>query len=261
MDATTAEQMSAWGAAVGGGATLVAATAGVFAAVAAVRALRAAKRDSRDRSRPMVGALLTRDDHPTSVTADLVVRSYGQSVAYNVEVSFSPALVDVGTTSGQRTFVPTLLSRYSKPIPNLMPGVELRNLWFAPGESKDGVVQNDEPIPDVVEATIKYRDRPASDAKGNHYVDTFVLDIPVLRGDVRKTYTDDHLGLHKRSTKALESYAPALSRVARDIHRIEEYVKPDGVREREAADAESSAREVESLQRQLMGEAQPDDHR
>lgn len=73
--ASTTDLMSAWGAIIGGGATAIAATAGVFAAIAAVRTLRATKRDSRDRTRPMVGAELVLGSNPEDQNAYLVIRT------------------------------------------------------------------------------------------------------------------------------------------------------------------------------------------
>ncbi|AWN03669.1 hypothetical protein PBI_JACE_49 [Gordonia phage Jace] len=246
----TTDLVSAWATAIGAGGTVVAATAAVAAGVVAIRTLRATKRDSRDRSRPMVGALLERDPHPSGRCLDLVVRSFGPSVAYGVEVWFDPPLEDTGTTSGQGSFVPLILGRYCNAIPNMMPGVELRSLWFAPGEMENGVLQNDEPIPDRVTVTIRYTDRPReTHPNATVYTDTFVLDVAAMRGEVVSTHTDDHLGLHKRTTKAMEKMAPAIEQVAKDIHRIEDYVKPDEVREREAARLAEARRAVEEMDR------------
>lgn len=210
---------------------------GVTAAVA-VGTLRASKRDSRDKTRPMVGALLDREAHPSSHYAQLHVRNYGPTVAYNVKVTFDPEIKDVGTQSGENSFVPFLLGRYGSPIPTMMPGVELINIWSAPGpRDENGKPTNDEPIPDVVTATIRYSDRPDFWAKStNRYEDTFTLDMSIIKMSISTTHTDDHLGLHKRSTRALEKVAPALEQAAKDIHRIEEYVKPTEVREREEAE-------------------------
>ncbi|MFE5877793.1 hypothetical protein ACFQ6H_21230 [Rhodococcus sp. NPDC056506] len=239
--------MSAWGALIGGGATVIAASAAVAAGVVAVNTLRASKRDSRDRSRPMVGALLEHDPHPTGRTTHLMVRNYGTTVAYNVEVTFDPKIEDTGTVSGQRSFVPFLLNRYEKPIRTMMPGVELDNIWYVSGErDADNAPQNDEPIPDLVTATISYSDRADFSHKDtNRYVDVFTLDMTIIKTSVFSTHTDDHLGLHKRSAKALEKVAPALEQVAKDIHRIEGYVKPAEVREREEAEAARVAAIIE----------------
>ncbi|WOC11972.1 hypothetical protein MP11Mi_10530 [Gordonia sp. MP11Mi] len=188
--------------------SLVTAVSVVVATVFGVRTLRQTKRDSIDRSRPMVAAHLERDPHPTGLGADLVVKNYGPSVAHSVAITFTPPIEDTGTRSGEASFVPLLLRRYRSPIPNLVPGMELRNLWnIANKDQTDeyGQYLNDEPIPDRVIAKITYRDSPSEDSRTNTYEDTFILDINVLRGEVITTHSDDHLGLHKRSTKALES--------------------------------------------------------
>lgn len=226
---------------------------GVTAAVA-VGTLRASKRDSRDRSRPMVGALLDRQAHPGSRFAQLYVRNYGPTVAYNVKVTFDPEIKDIGAKTSENSFVPFLLGRYGSPIPTMMPGVELINIWYAPGpRGENGELTNDEPIPDVVTATIRYSDRPDFWAKStNRYEDTFTLDMSIIKMSISTTHTDDHLGLHKRSTKALEKVAPALVQVAKDIHRIEDYVKPESVREQQAIQNAADARAVEEMLDQVL---------
>lgn len=238
----------------GGGATVIAASAGVAAAVAAIRTLNAAKQDSRNRSRPMVGALLERDPHPSARTSDLAIRNYGQAVAYNVEVSFDPPLVDDETRSKKPSLVVFLLNRYRAPIANLMPGVELRNIWYLGVPGDDHVtVTNDLPIPDVVKISIRYSDHPNFWAQdGNRYIDTFVIDTTVLRAETYATHSDDHLGLHKRSTKAIEKFGPAIVQAAKDLHRIQSYVKPESVRTQEAIDEEESRRAHDEMIAQLF---------
>ncbi|MFC9363068.1 hypothetical protein ACFTZB_41685, partial [Rhodococcus sp. NPDC057014] len=126
----TTDLVSAWGTA---GGAIVTAISVVVATAVGIRTLKASERDSRDRSRPMVGAQLVRDVHPSERgTADLVVRNYGQSVAYDVQVTFDPTIESTETRSGDDSFVPLIRRRYENPIANLMPGVELRNLWFVP---------------------------------------------------------------------------------------------------------------------------------
>lgn len=250
----TTDLVSAWGAALGGGATLIAASAGVAAAVVAIRTLKASKRDSQNRSRPMVGALLERDPHPSARTSDLVLRNYGQAVAYNVQVTFDPPLVDCDTDSGKPNLVVFLQNRYRNPIANLMPGVELRNIWYLAVAGDDLVaVTNDLRIPDLVTMSIKYSDHPnfwAEDA--NRYVDTFVLDATVLRAETYSTHSDDHLGLHKRSTKAIEKFGPAIVQVAEDLNRIQNYVKPESVRAQEAIDEAESLRAYDEMMAKLF---------
>lgn len=193
-----------------GGAAITAVSV-VVAAWVGIRTLRQTKRDSISRSRPMVVATLERDPHPTGLSAFLVVENYGQSVAYNVTVTFDPPIHDVGTQSGQPSFVPMLLRRYAEPIANLAPGVALRSIWNIPNRESHGEnsrYPNDEPIPDRVLAMIRYSDRPGFWNQDAHrYTETFVLDIEILRGDVIVSHSDDQLGLLKRSTKALEGMA------------------------------------------------------
>jgi hypothetical protein len=200
----------------------------------------------------MVGALLERDPHPNAKTASLVIRNYGQAVAFGVSVKFDPPLVDGPTVSTQASMVPFILDRYRKPIASFMPGVQLTNIWFL-GHHKDGELVNDMPIPEQVTVRIRYADKAnfwANDA--NRYEDEFVIDTSILRAETTSTHSDDHLGLHKRSVKALESIAPNMRQIATDIHQIEDDVKPDHVRERQAAEYAESKRRVDEMRADLF---------
>lgn len=253
----TTDLVSAWATAIGAGGTVVAATAAVAAGVVAIGTLRATKRDSRDRSRPMVGAELVPDPHRSARMASLVVRNFGPSVAYNVKVDFDPPLVEGKTHSGQRSIVPFIIKRYAEPIPTFMPGNELSNVYFIGKEdpdSPDDVIRNDEPIPERVTVKVTYGSAPD---EFDTYSDTFILDMSVHLWGTFSTHSDSPQALQKRSTHALEQVGSSLVRVAKDIHRIEDYVKPDEVREREAAEAVESAREMRELSRQLLGNRSP----
>ncbi|WP_338891909.1 hypothetical protein [Rhodococcus sovatensis] len=247
--------MSAWGAIIGGGATAIAATAGVFAAIAAVRTLRATKRDSRDRTRPMVGAELVLGSNPEDQNAYLVIRNYGHTVAYNVQVWFTPRITSTGTRSGRLSFVPTLLARYDNPITTMMPGVQMRNAWwFDRGVlSEDGDKSvNDEPIPACATVTIRLSDRPNFWSKGaERYTDEFVLDVATLRGELITKRSDDPHALQKRSTQATEAIRVAVASASNAVVKMENYLRPDDVRQREAEQAAESARVVGELIRQV----------
>lgn len=174
----------------------------------------------------MVGAALTLDPHPTSQSADLEVRNYGQTVAYDVTVTFDPPLADTGTRSGQPSLVPFLIQRYDQTIPNLMPGTMLKNTWYILHEEAAGESVNDEPIADRVVATIEYFDAPNTPGDGgrrrrrSRFEDRFVLDITTLYGEARTMHSDDHLGLHKQSTQTLEAMRRDLSTIASGAKKV-----------------------------------------
>ncbi|MCZ0913800.1 hypothetical protein O0V02_15485 [Gordonia amicalis] len=197
---------------------VITATSVVVAVVFGIKTLNQTRHDSRERSRPMVAAYLERDPHPSGIGAYLVIENLGQSVAYDVRVTFNPAIENSGTRSGEDSFVPTVLRRYAEPIPNLIPGVALRNLWYIPdtdSTNEHGGYLNDEPIPDRVFARVRYSDAPLVNAQSTHrYDESFVLDIPTLRGESITSHSDDHLGLHKRSTMALEAMQKDVNAVA-----------------------------------------------
>lgn len=226
-------------------ATAVMAVATVGAAWIGVGTLLATKRDSRDRSRPMVAAYLERDPHPTGMTADLVVKNFGPSVAYNVRVEFDPPLVAGATKSGQNSVMPFLLNRYSADIPNLVPQKELRSLWFIFNREESEVHRpvNDEPIPSVVRATIFYTDRPDQSKRGvNKYSGEFVLDSSIFGDDLIGTHSDGPHELRKKSTKATEGIKKSLDQVAKMATRIDGYLMPEEERQRRA-DADRAALE------------------
>ncbi len=253
----TTDLVSAVGAAVGGGATVVAAAAAVAAAFVAVRTLRATKRDSRDRSRPMVGAELVIDPQLSARTASLVVRNFGPSVAYNVKVEFDPPLAEQPTHSGQPSIIAFLLKRYADPIPTFMPGNELFNIYFIGKEDPDDPdrsIRNDEQIPDRVTVTITYGSAPN---ERDTYSDTFVLDMSVHRWGTFSTHSDSLHSLQKRSTQALEKIAPAMAHLATDIGRIEEYLKPEKIRAQQAVEKIEECRQMRELSRQMLGDRSP----
>ncbi|MCQ4148601.1 hypothetical protein [Rhodococcus qingshengii] len=197
-------------------ATVIMAAAAVWAAAVAIQTLIANKSDSRDRSRPMVGADLVRDSHPGSRTASLVVRNFGPSVAYNVIVSFQPPLENIKTHSGKAEVLSFITRRYAKPIPNLMPGVELSNVYFVGNVDDDGnTIRNDHDLPDIVTATITYADTPDfSTVEKNQYTETFKLDVGVLTSATYATHNNSAHRLRIRSTKSLEAIAIAAERGA-----------------------------------------------
>lgn len=253
----TTDLVSAWSDVFSAAGTVVAAVAAATAAVIAIRTLLASKRDSRDRSRPMVGADLVPDPHPSARTAFLVVRNFGPSVAYNVKVAFDPPLVEKPTRSGQPSVLPFIIKRYAEPIPTLIPGNELSNIYFIGERDPDNpedLLRNDEPIPDRVTVTITYGS--AHDLT-EEYSDTFVLDMRVLLLETFSEHSDSQHGLQKRSTKALEKITPAITALAKDIGLIEEYIKPAEVREREEAQRQQSAQRLDDLRRRLHPERYP----
>ncbi|BBY98369.1 COG1361 family protein [Mycolicibacterium fallax] len=171
----------------------------ITAAVVAIWTLVALKRDSADRTRPVIlaelrAAVLTRD-------AEFIVRNVGQSVARDVKVDFDPPLPVLEGDAAEGLATPYLQRRYSQVIPTFPPGLALYN-------SYQDANDNDEPTPDDFTATITYYDM-----HGHKYTDSYDLTMDVLRGHTAgyPSNTDDK-GMQRREVKALEAIARGIGR-------------------------------------------------
>lgn len=92
----------------------------------AVRTLRAARDDSRERSRPIIVAAFERE-LLSAGTILLVVKNYGQSLAYEVVVQFYPQLPDpIGRPDSDMW--KWVAERYATPIPTWAPGASRSNV-------------------------------------------------------------------------------------------------------------------------------------
>jgi hypothetical protein len=105
---------------------------------------------------------------------------------------------------------PFLKRRYAKPIPSLVPGQELDNIYVdGEGDGAGGGWKNREPHPDQVRVTIEL-DAP----DGAHYIDHFDLDVNLIRDRTMVTssrHPDERL---KRAVKSLEDINKTLVRIA-----------------------------------------------
>lgn len=116
-------------------------------------------------------------DHPSvPATHILVIKNFGPTVARNVAVTFHPPLPDPPAHREHESVTPYLKKRYAKPIPTIVPGMELGNIYFSGRPAPDGGWQNYEPQPDQIRVTI---DLDAPD--GAHYTDHFDLDVNLIR--------------------------------------------------------------------------------
>lgn len=171
------------------GPAWMAASAGVagagaawFAAVNGVRTFRQTRKDSADRSRPMVAAEF-RDALPSRGDLYLVIKNYGPSVARDVQVTFDPPVPDPAPEKADQSIVPFLKTRYAQPISTLTPGAELRNVWYYGIAGPDGSFANSESTPDQVTVTIDYKSADGSRA----YSDSYLLDVQILQQETTVT--------------------------------------------------------------------------
>jgi len=185
-----------WAATLAGISALAAvATAGI-----AGWSLAGSRRDSRDRTRPLVVASLRKGPTTSHGVSYLVVENAGQSVARNVEVCFEPPLPDYETTDdGQPGVVaPFLRRRYGAPIAMIAPGHRLKNVYSYITAGVDG---NVEPVPDQVTILVRY-----VDDRGHTYDDSFPLDRELVGLETQSNPGDSNDPV-KRQNMALEAIA------------------------------------------------------
>lgn len=169
----------------------------VVTGLVAIATLRALRRDSRDRSRPVVVAELLPIvlSHGTS---ELVIQNVGQGVAKNVAVAFDPPITeDIGQMAAY------LARRYGRVIPTMGPGRRLTNIY---AHQRDGEL--DEPVPTDLTVTVNYQD-----PRGRKYEDRYDLTVDILRDQTESWPSNtDEAGIRRRWVRALEAIARGVSR-------------------------------------------------
>jgi hypothetical protein len=182
--------------------TGVGALATAAAALVAIVTLLALKSDSRDRTRPVMGAYLQR--HPLSHgTSELIVTNYGSTPACEVQVTFDPPLPKLEGAEAAGKITPFLEKRYDQVIPTIAPRMELINVYTVQGD------RNDEPVPADFTITFTY-----ADAKGRRYKDAYRLTVETLRNATNTNPSDkpDGSDLPKRAVQAVEAIARGIGR-------------------------------------------------
>lgn len=185
-----------WSAAFAGASALAA----IITATVASVSLMGARRDSRDRSRPLVVASLRKGPAMSFGVVYLVIENTGRSLARDIQVTFTPPLPNYEKTAdGQRGVVaPFLRKRYGDPLAILAPGQRLSNVYSYVAEGIDG---NVEPMPDQLSVSLEYLDD-----HGRHYADTFHLDRGNLGLETRANPSEDNDAVRRRN-QALEAIA------------------------------------------------------
>lgn len=150
-------------------AAVIAAAVAITTGITGIRTLRQNREDSERRSRPMVSAELRTVPYVHGAQT-LVIRNHGPAIARNVKVEFDPKLPDTGNEG--RDLGRFIRVRYASPIPALVPGIELDNIWYAldAGEPATNL-----PHQCTVSITVDNPSRPS-----RPYVDRFELDVDLL---------------------------------------------------------------------------------
>lgn len=173
----------------------VAALSAVAASVVGIRTFQRNRRDSKSRSRPMVGAELQSIPYVDGILL-LVVKNYGQAVARNVRVDFDPPLPTDGPEDHS---LPYLARRYDRTIATMMPGAEFSNVYW------DG---DEDHVPSQLTVTITSESADTNlFGRPDRYRDKFVLDVDVFMDGTSVESTATPHGQRKKLTRAVEAIA------------------------------------------------------
>ena len=183
--------------------TGVGALAAVAASIVAIATLGALRKDSADRTRPVISAELRPVLLVAAPRRALVLRNGGATPARNVSVTFDPPLPELTGQEAESKMTSSLVRRYSSPIATWAPGMELSNLYFVGVSGPGDKWVNDEPVPDKFTVTLRYQDM-----RGRNYCDEYKLDDGVWPNETMSAPADnDDKGLRKREVRALEVIA------------------------------------------------------
>ncbi|MGW4056853.1 hypothetical protein ACWEGE_01170 [Amycolatopsis sp. NPDC004747] len=194
---------------IAGGAAVVSSCAAIWSATNGNRTLKRSDRDSQARTRPMVAAEL-REVPYVRGTQILVIKNYGPAVARDVVVTFDPPLPDPLPDAAHKSLGVFLKARYEKPVPTLVPGMELDNIYFDGIDDHDGGWKNNDPFPDAFTVTIS-----STAPDGERYTDRFALDVGLIRN---RTFATSSRHPEERLTQAvkhLDAISKSLASLAR----------------------------------------------
>jgi hypothetical protein len=179
--------------------TAMGSIATVTAATVAIWTLVALRRDSRDRTRPVMIAEIR--PGVLSDVAELIVRNVGPSVAKNVTFKFDPELPVLEGAEAAGMTTPYLQRRYSRTIPTFGPGMTMYDVYQSSGEPF-------EPVPEEFSLTINY-----FDMHDQEYTDSYELSVITLRDHIytRPGDTDDE-AMRRRVAEAVEAVARGVGR-------------------------------------------------
>lgn len=180
---------------IAGGAAVVSSCAAIWSATNGNRTLKRSDRDSQARTRPMVAAEL-RDVPYVRGTQLLVIKNYGPTVARDVMVTFEPPLPDPLPDAAHKSLGVFLKARYEKPIPTLVPGMELDNIYFDGIDDDNGGWKNNDPFPDAFTVVIS-----STAPDGQRYTDRFALDVGLIRN---RTFATSSKHPEERLTQAVK---------------------------------------------------------
>jgi hypothetical protein len=183
----------------------VTAVMAVVTGVVGIMTLFALRRDSHDRTRPLMSAEL-RPRILARGTAELVVANVGHSVAKDIQVTFEPPLPELDSQDREETMASFLRRRYAQRIPTLAPGHELVNIYAQlRGDGSHGLRES---VPYDLTVTFEY-----GDDRGNRYTDGYSLTVETLMNETTSNPSnEDERGMKRRWVSALETIARGVGR-------------------------------------------------
>lgn len=170
----------------------------VLTAIIAALALRATVRDSHDRTRAYIAVDLVPASR-SGFSAVLRVVNVGQSVARDVQITFTPPLEprETGDT------LASVHRRYAEPIANISPGQELKNTWQTWADH--GTLSS---APERCTVSVAYR----SGDRRRLVTETFVLDVGTVGAESDPVASNSELGAIRRIAASVETIASAARR-------------------------------------------------
>ena len=138
----------------------------------------------------MAAELIPAPQSDSSVVLRVV--NYGNSVARDVTVSFSPPL----TPRPERDGALSISKRYVQPIPHVSPGQVLANGWQTWGQK--GKLHSS---PDLCTVTIKYTSGRRT------FTEKYVLDIETVANSTDPVSSTSELGTLRKIASALQKLA------------------------------------------------------
>lgn len=187
-------------------AAVVTAVATVALVIPGVWAILSAKRDSRDRTRPVMVAELGHH-HEDPMILIVIVRNAGPTVARNVRLTFNPELPN--SEADRDRYAKYLRTMFGDVIPTVAPGQVFSNPWHT--RDRDGV-------PGECTVTVRYED-----TRGRKYEDSYLISIQPFLGALIVEASGSIRGLLKK----LSEEARTQNRTLGQMNRILETLRRD----------------------------------
>lgn len=175
----------------------------LLAAVVAAGTFLQSASSTKAANQPSLSATL--EQAPEAESIVLVIANTGRSPAHDVEVTFDPPLPEDEPSSTRMAHFMRL--RYAKPVPTLVPGARLSNVYAGFPEGHDEHYGT----PQQVTVTISFRGL----GRFRRFQSVYNLDVELMRGETYSLASDSIRGLMKEYKKQLASIDRSLQAISR----------------------------------------------